>query len=264
MDDPLVSRDLNTWFGKGFAAVGRSWKGMLVIQIIGAIVIGVLSAILGLWAENLVDLEVTTSGREFDFAPGPLIASVVIFVVIAIVVQGAITLATTRVIVDDAAGRPTDLAAAFSLAKRRVAPWLGWSIVTGLLIVLGFIAIIIPGIWLGVVFGASILGVVVFERANPFERSFALIKGMWWSIFGRVLLLLLGTAIYTFIVDGILESLVTNDELSSRVVGEVLKAALLIPLTMLSAALYVITYAELRNREQPGVTSEGLAQAMDA
>jgi ABC-type sugar transport system permease subunit len=260
MDDPLVSHDLGTWFSKGFAAVARSWKGVLVIQIIGAVAIGVLTLLLNL---VIFDDLLTTDGDEFDFEVGPLIAGVAFFVLVGIVLQGIITLATARIIVDDAAGRPTNLAAAFNLAGRRVAPWIGWSLVTGILIVIGFVFLIAPGVWLGIVFGASILGVVVFERANPFERCFPLIKGMFWSILGRVLLLILGSVIYTLIVDLIVNSLVSSDANGERLMGEIFRAVFLIPVTMLTAALYVITYAELRNREQPGVTSEGLAQAMD-
>jgi len=60
------------------------------------------------------------------------------------------------------------------------------SVIAMILIMVGFIAFIIPGIYLMVAMSLSI-PILFFERLGIFEsigRSFKLIKGKWWSTFG--------------------------------------------------------------------------------
>lgn len=60
------------------------------------------------------------------------------------------------------------------------------SVIAMILIMVGFLAFIIPGIYLMVAMSLSI-PILFFERLGIFEsigRSFKLIKGKWWSTFG--------------------------------------------------------------------------------
>ena len=62
-------------------------------------------------------------------------------------------------------------------------------IITTILIMVGFIAFIIPGIYLMVVLSLSI-PILFFEGNGIFEsigRSFKLVKGKWWSTFGLLI-----------------------------------------------------------------------------
>ncbi len=75
--------------------------------------------------------------------------------------------------------------------KRFFWPVAGGQILGGIIIVLGFIFIIIPGIYLAVAL-SPLFVIIVFEEKgvlNSFSRSFELIKGRWWLIFGLFVLL---------------------------------------------------------------------------
>jgi hypothetical protein len=111
---------------------------------------------------------------------------------------------------------------------------------------------------------SSQLGVIVFERGNPFSRGFELITGMFWSILGRVAVFLLMLVVYGFITGAIVGVVFSGDGFASVALNQVFSGLIGIPTSMLTAALYIITYAELRNRERPGVTSLALSEAMDA
>ncbi len=69
---------------------------------------------------------------------------------------------------------------------RDILPLFGLLFLAGILLFFGFVAFIIPGIYLMIVFSLSAT-VLLFERAGIIEalgRSFKLIRGKWWSTFG--------------------------------------------------------------------------------
>jgi len=68
---------------------------------------------------------------------------------------------------------------------------LGLGLVSWFIIMAGFIALIIPGIYLIIVLSLA-LPVLFFERQGIFSaisRSFGLIKGKWWSTFGLMIVI---------------------------------------------------------------------------
>jgi hypothetical protein len=76
---------------------------------------------------------------------------------------------------------------------------MGISVLTGLMIIIGTLVCIAPGIYLAVVL-ATTYGVLVFEKRNVTDSisySFELIKGEWWITFATLLVILI---LYYFIM----------------------------------------------------------------
>ncbi len=70
---------------------------------------------------------------------------------------------------------------------------MGISVLTGLIIVVGTMVCIAPGIYLAVVL-ASTYGILVFEKrsvTDSISYSFELIKGQWWITFATLLVILI-------------------------------------------------------------------------
>lgn len=90
--------------------------------------------------------------------------------------------------------------AVLSRAYANLGKVLGAGIVTGIIMAIGFVFLIIPGIYLGIVL--SLLALVIVMEGDPlFEaipRSFHLIKGKWWSTFGLLLVMGIIVAIMQF------------------------------------------------------------------
>jgi hypothetical protein len=64
-----------------------------------------------------------------------------------------------------------------------------WSIVTGILTALGLIALIVGAVFLYIRFYFTIPAAVLEDaRGGALERSWGLTRGLWWHIFGTVLL----------------------------------------------------------------------------
>ncbi|MGW4207547.1 hypothetical protein ACWEIJ_06125 [Lentzea sp. NPDC004789] len=87
-------------------------------------------------------------------------------------------------------GRPVTFSQAWEEFKPRLLPLLGATVLSGLVITVGVILCILPGIYVGVLF--SLIGpALVLERCGvgtAFTRSRVLVTGAWWRTFGILVL----------------------------------------------------------------------------
>jgi hypothetical protein len=114
-------------------------------------------------------------------------------------------------------------------------------IVAGIGIVIGFVLIIVPGLFLLTIWFVA-APVVVLERPGVFAalgRSRELVRGNGWQVFGVILVLYVLVGVISFIIDGIAESAGSGIGIVVRVVIGVLTA----PLLALAAS---VLYFELR------------------
>lgn len=152
------------------------------------------------------------------------------------------------------AGERVDLGACVSQALRRIPLIVGVAVAYGLLVGLGLVCLLVPGIWLAVIF-ALVLPVAVVEGGfgNAFRRSSELTSGYRWSILGAfVLAIIIYMAIS--IVGGIALAFLAAS-------GPLVFALALLPIKVLaalfSAILPTVIYHDLRS-EKDGVGVEEL------
>ncbi|MDN5917059.1 MAG: hypothetical protein L0I76_18465 [Pseudonocardia sp.] len=236
--DPLVATSFQQWFGKSFGVLGRSWKALLLIQV-GAylvpVVLGLLVALLA--AVGTPPVVLILLG----------FVVLVVFVAALLIAQGASYFYVTQ----EAAGAPVPIADAVRFGASRAPALLGWGITAAVMVIIGLLLLIIPGIYLAVV--VYVVGcVVIFER-DGVGRCFSLVNPRWLATFGRVLLFTLAAGIYQGIVLQVLTSLLGPAE-SNPWVNPILQL-LSIPVALLGVGVAVVTYAELRHREAPGQVS---------
>ena len=108
------------------------------------------------------------------------------------------------------------------------------------------LACVLPAIWLGVIFGSVLTGVVAFERGDTWGRCFVLAKGAWWALLGRILIVGLLGWVAGAIVQNITAAVVPGDAAVSLVVASLVGGALRVPIDLLGASAAVVTYAERR------------------
>lgn len=256
--DPLVARDgFGDWWNKLFAVVRRSWRGLVPLYLV-SLPLGLVAvlAVVPL-ADRLDDTRtVNVSGADLAARLGVLALSVVLGLVVSTVVKGA----SAWVITHDAAGEPTTWAAAVRFGLRRFWAFVGWSLLTGLVTAVSVLACVLPAIWLGVIFGSVLTGVVAFERIDTWSRCFALAKGAWWALLGRLLIVGVISWLVTLIVQSIVGGLLTGDALVAVAAATVVNGVLRIPIELLGASSAVVTYAERRGASDGGCTT---AQLLD-
>ena len=247
--DPLVATSFSDWWAK---------------------VIGVLHAKLEAAAVHTARY---IRARHHHRRPGAALAAVAIgtestaFSIVAALVGliGALVLIVVMflaqgvsvfVVAKGGNGEQVDFSSAVRLAAQRALPLLGWSLLAGILVVLGLI-LILPGLYLLIVFGASLTGVVIFERAG-IGRTFSLVNPAFGQTLGRLLSFALAVIVYSAIVNFIVSALVGREGSCSELLRTSSASR-----SLCLVGVGVVTYATLRNRENPAVTTPTLAAELD-
>nr|MDT0660252.1 hypothetical protein [Micromonospora sp. DSM 115978] len=271
-NDPLVpppNAGLNGWSDRVAGAIRRSWRTLLPIMLLTqsgpALVVGVfsLAAPTGAPGSGLGQPEVGQPppdlGELFAFIGGLAVLSLGISVVSSIGWAAGAWVMTRQ-----AAGEQVGMSAALRYGlSRALGLWL-WTLLAGLLVVVGICACVLPGIYLG--FALSMVGpVYLFERVNPIGRSFQIFHGAFGLILGRVALVALvtvgGVVLIEVVGTGLGLSLGMGSGLTAgAVLVTVVGSLIATPLYLVQLVGLVATYTEWRGRQAPVGTAQLVAE----
>lgn len=126
---------------------------------------------------------------SFRALMGATLVSTMIGIVIAALVQGALT----RAVITASEGRRATFAESISTGLRVVLPLIGLGIVFAVGVALGFVLLVVPGIILLLMWAVAVPTLVV-ERVGIFDalrRSAELTKGSRWRILGLYVVLVI-------------------------------------------------------------------------
>jgi len=166
-------------------------------------------------------------------------------------------------------GGAPDWRSSLSFATRKLHSVLWVSILSGLFTVLGFIALIVPGIWLYGCYAVALPALLTEDTrgTKALRRSFRLVRHRWWPTFGLLILtailaglvgqaigLLFTGLIFTPLGDSVFVSVVLN-ALSSTIASVLTTPAV--------AAITSVLYFDLRVRKE-GFDLQLLAQRIGA
>jgi hypothetical protein len=247
---PLKTRSVGEILESAFELYRRYWGKLVTLVAIVVVPLTLLQYL-------LVELFSEDSNGEVDAATawqGAFLAIASIF--ISLLLTGAIAWAVATILI----GREPDISDCYRNGYRRIWSILLVSLLSGLAIALGLIAFVIPGLFLLTRFSASIPAVVIERRkgTDALSRSWELVKGYGWHVFGALVV----TWLLTGIVNGILTSLGGSNWLVRGILGTIASI-----LTMPYTALVVgLLYFDLRVRKEnldvPTLEREVQAAAM--
>ena len=143
----------------------------------------------------------------------------------------------------------------FSSAAPFIAPLIGVGILAGIGIAIGFVLLIIPGLFLLTIW-AVIVPVIVVERAGVFDsfgRSHQLVRGSGWQVFGVIVVIFLVSFIVRAIIGAIVGG-ISDDSFAGYAVADLIVNVLLVPLSALAAS---VMYFELRRVKGDALPEEG-------
>ncbi len=260
-DDPLVSPNFGGWWNRSLALLSACWRPMAMIQLIWA-----LPLILGGVATNLLSSgadTVTTTTDSIDFQADLLVPLLIVFtvVLIAVLLSLVTQLATIQVVVQHATGQRVSVREALLTGLRRAPAMIGWGLLAGLMILVGLLFCILPGIYLILVL--SVLSVVVLlERGNAIGRTFQLFHADFGSAIGRIATVI-GIILAITVVDNIITtSLLTAGDLGNdsvnvgfAILGAVISAVFTIVSTIVISPMLLTAYADMRARHEPFSTA---------
>lgn len=172
-------RDIGDLLGDTFSLFGRHallfWSVTLIVVAPGTIVVD------GFWGEGFAE------GADAVPGPAPAIASGLLN---TFVVPSLVTAIHVGILLSLARGEVPGIGRALVMTLDRAGAVIATTILYTLALVVGFLLLIVPGVWISVklYFGAQ---AAVVDRASPvaaLRRSAELTQGRWWSTFGRLLL----------------------------------------------------------------------------
>lgn len=262
--------DIGTVFSRFFRLVGENFAIIAALGLIGVILpsvvvaYGVTSVLGGLiGAANPTDAYLgmfTGANMGISFGSG-LLLFVLNLVILSMI---------TEVTILRAVGKPVDVGTIFGHALRNILPLLAISILVGIMIFCGIIALIIPGIFLALATCVAIpayVGEPARGITGSISRSFELTKGRrWW-----LLLIFIVLGIAAMVVSGTISSMtmpfmftpgttpdaasMTTTMMPYMLVNAAVDGVVRVLGTVLVAAIYVCL-RESRERLTPETTAE--------
>ena len=187
---------------------------------------------------------------------------------IFVVLSAIATAATVFIVSESYLGRPLSAAEALSRAAPLLWRVITCSVLTGLLVMVGFLLFVIPGIVLvcGVILAFPALVLEPGTTASgALSRSWALTRGSRWRIFGMLvtlfLLLYIPIVALTALAALVLPDAAPGAAMTGGIVGLVLAGVLQLFLYPLFYCVLTVSYYDLRVRKE-GFDLEVLAQTL--
>ena len=199
---------------------------------------------------NAFDLDSSESVDSGTALAGTLVASLIQFAAAALAIA-----ACFRVISAAYLGEHAGVAESLRNGLGRLLPLIVAFFLVVVLVVLGLLALIVPGIWIAVKL-SMVFPAVVFERTGPFAaigRSWALTKGNWWRVFGTLLVVFLITFVLQLVLGGVVGGILGASDVSELTAAIVLTLVNLIALALtypLWASVTSVVYYDLRVRNE--------------
>jgi Uncharacterised protein family (UPF0259) len=230
-------------FSKTFAIYGRRFVPFIILTVIASIPNYIAIILLG---------TPTAGSASASFGAGRVVLGLV-----DIATKSLAGGAVIYGVVQELRGRAFSVGDSVQVALGRVLPMLGVAICSTIVIALGLVALLVPGLILACMYYVS-TPVCVAERAGVFEsmsRSSFLTKGFRWQVFGTFLLLLVAGIILGAIIGGIAAMTGTIGFLiSTQALGAIIGS--------FNGVLISVFYYELRVAKE-GIDIEKIASVFD-
>jgi hypothetical protein len=242
----LRPRTVGEILGDAFRIYARHWQNLIVIVAAIVIPLSFLQVLFGnvLIGEGLAEEEFRNG---VEVSAGTVLGAVLGGLVIAIVsvlMWTILTGAITRAAAGTFVGHDLDIGESYRFGFARF-----WSIVlvgvlAALAIALGFLLLIVPG-FIALTFLSCSIPALVIEDVRgraALRRSWNLVRGHGWHVFG--------TIIVAVLLDGIVSSILTapfGDDWAARSIAEAVVSAITMPYV---ALVGVFIYLDMRVRKE--------------
>jgi hypothetical protein len=177
----------------------------------------------------------------------------VIIIVISFLAVIVAVGALSKCLLDAYTGRPSGWRHSVQFAAERLGPLTWLALLSGVLLTIGFILLVIPGIFLTVSWIVAV-PVLMFEGTGGFgalRRSYDLVQGRWWATFGALLLGIICIVGISIVLGLILHSAASTNHVSvilvvsgiSRIIGAIVSYPIV-------ATIAAVVYFDLRARKE--------------
>lgn len=223
------------------------WKNLFAMVAVVVVPLAIAQALItDLWLDESLTREEIRSGVEVTvdgaFVAG--IAASLVFLLFSVLGYTALEGAVTRAAAGTFLGRDMDIGESLRFGLARF-----WSIIlvgvlVGLAVIGGFILLIVPGFIFLTRFWVSVPALVIEDRRGreALRRSWNLIKGRSWPVFGTIIVVGIGTSI----LSGLLTQLF-GDSVLAQAIGGAIASIITTPYL---ALVSVLIYLDARVRKE--------------
>lgn len=230
----MPSFDIGTVLNRFFRLLGENFGLFALLGLFGVILPAVLLTF-GIF--SVLGNVMTATDPMIAYAQmfaGPALGVTVIGGILVFVASLVVLSAITEVAILRAVGKPVDLGAVFGQGLRNALPLLVISILVGLMVMAGTLALIIPGIFLALATCVAIpsyVGEPGRGIIGSISRSFELTKGRrWW-----LLLIFIVVIVLSFVLGTVLSLLTMPLMFINGVPSETTSPATMMPYLMANA-----------------------------
>jgi hypothetical protein len=247
-DRPLPARGLGDILQAAFEIYRRNAAQLLLIVAIIVVPLSILGYLVSHFAFAANTRTETIAGqrvevlqsRSFFVSLLAALLAAAISVIITAILQAAMLRAAAQATIGD----PVDVESSYRWGLRRFGSVLLVSIMVGIVVAIGFILLIIPGI-IALTFLAVAVPALVVENVrgtDAMRRSATLVSGHFWHV--------LGVIVVAAIITGIIGSLIRAIGGSNTVLGAIFGAIGQIIVAPYSALVSVLLYLDVRARRE--------------
>jgi hypothetical protein len=161
--------------------------------------------------------------------------------------------ALSKCLLDAYTGHPSGWRHSLQFAADRVGPLAWLSIICGVLLAIGYILLVIPGIFLTVSLIAAVPA-LMFEGTSPFaslRRSYDLVQGRWWATFGALVLAIIALIGISIVLGALFGGVGSSSHISLiLVIGGISRIIAALVTYPIVAAVSAVIYIDLRVRKE--------------
>jgi hypothetical protein len=195
----------------------------------------------------------TTTTRSF----GTFVLASLIAAAIAVIISAALQAALVRGAALATVGDPVDVEASYRYGFRRFGSVFWISLLVGLIVAVGFLLLIIPGVIFLTMLAVAIPALIVENQrgTEALGRSWRLVKGHFWHVLGTIVV----AAIITGVISAIFGALGGSNWFLQWIFGSIGT----IVTAPYSALIAILLYVDLRARTE-GLTGDRLRADLSA
>lgn len=233
---------------------------VLPVQVLAAV------ALLALAPEQL-DPETADATRIATGQDPQLLAAEVTIALLQGLMYLLVTGACFKAVLDARLGEQPSAGDSLAFLRPRLPAVLAVFVLYSAGVTLGAFAFLFPGIWISVAWSLCIPA-LLFERLGPVAalgRSFRLVQGRWWRVFGTLLVGVLLVSLIGALVESLIAAPVLaggGDDVSAAAVSAVAGTIGALVTAPFSAAVVTLLYFDQRVRNKDG--DDALAEALSA
>jgi hypothetical protein len=252
-----------------FKVVRQSFKTLVMCVLVVALPLNIVNTLIAAsTSENPfnLDIEIDGTSASSDVSSGTAAAGGLLTGLLSLVLTTLAAAACYRAVSAAYLGENPTWQDSLRFAAQRLGPLVWLSILYVIALIIPFILLILPGIWLAVAWSLSYPALLHegLGGSKALGRSFKLVRGRWWPTFGALLVMYLIviviSAVLGFILGAALISNLDNEALAAVLYTLVNTASSLVTLPLVAAVVTII-YFDLRVRKE-GFDLQMLAQGV--